>query len=62
MAMGAGATVLEKHLTLGKIMKLEDHESALNPDEFLEFTQTIRACSQALGAAIDCEDFRHERV
>jgi len=57
MAMGAGATVLEKHLTLGKIMKLEDHESALNPDEFLEFTQTIRGCAQALGVAIDCEDF-----
>ncbi len=57
MAIGAGATVLEKHLTLGKIMKLEDHESALNPDEFLEFTQTIRGCAEALGVAGDCEDF-----
>lgn len=57
MAIGAGAIVLEKHMTLGKIMKLEDHESALNPDEFLEFTQTIRGCSQALGVAIDCNDF-----
>lgn len=57
MAIGAGATVLEKHLTLGKIMKLEDHESALNPDEFLEFTQTIRGCAEALGVAGDCDDF-----
>lgn len=57
MAVGAGARVLEKHLTLGKIMKLEDHESALNPDEFLEFTQTIRTCYAALGVAAECEDF-----
>lgn len=57
MAIGAGAMVLEKHLTLGKIMKLEDHESALNPDEFLEFTHAIRGCTEALGVAIDCEDY-----
>ncbi len=57
MAIGAGATVLEKHLTLGKIMKLEDHESALNPDEFLEFTHVIRGCAQALGVACEVDDF-----
>lgn len=57
MAVGAGAKVLEKHLTLGQVMKLEDHESALNPDEFLVFTQTIRGCAQALGVAEDIEDF-----
>ena len=57
MAVGAGAKVLEKHLTLGQIMKLEDHESALNPDEFLEFTQTLRSCAQALGVAEDVEAF-----
>lgn len=57
MAIGAGAKVLEKHLTLGKIMRLEDHEAALNPDEFSEFTQAIRGCAQALGKAADCGDF-----
>ncbi len=57
MAVGAGAKVLEKHLTLGRIMKLEDHESALNPDEFLEFVQTIQGCYQALGVANDVEDY-----
>lgn len=56
-AIGAGATVLEKHLTLGKVMKLEDHESALNPDEFSEFTQIIRSCFDALGAPQTAEDF-----
>ncbi|MSQ69840.1 MAG: NeuB family protein [Betaproteobacteria bacterium] len=48
-ALGAGATVLEKHITLAKVMKLEDHESALNPDEFAEFTRHMRACAAALG-------------
>lgn len=57
-AIGAGATVLEKHLTLGQVMKLEDHESALNPDEFSEFTQVIRNCAEAFGETKDVEDFR----
>lgn len=57
MAVGAGAKVLEKHLTLGQVMKLEDHESALNPDEFSEFAQTIRNCAHAFGVAGDFEDF-----
>ena len=57
VAVGAGARVLEKHLTLGQVMKLEDHESALNPDEFTEFTQIIRSCTQALGVAGNVEDF-----
>lgn len=56
-AIGAGATIIEKHLTLGRVMKLEDHESALNPDEFLEFTQTIRGCYSAMGMTSLVEDF-----
>jgi N,N'-diacetyllegionaminate synthase len=57
VAIGAGATVLEKHLTLGQVMKLEDYESALNPDEFSEFTQLIRSCAQSFGVAKEIEDF-----
>ncbi|NHQ59253.1 NeuB family protein [Chlorobium sp. BLA1] len=56
-AVGAGAKVIEKHMTLGKVMELEDHESALNPDEFAEFTRTIRDCFEALGREEDIEDF-----
>lgn len=56
-AIGAGAKVLEKHLTLGKAMKLEDYESALNPDEFLEFTQTMQECYSAMGESSLLEDF-----
>ena len=56
-AVGAGATVIEKHLTLGRIMQMEDHESALNPDEFLEFTRVVHTCAQAVGVTTDADDF-----
>jgi N,N'-diacetyllegionaminate synthase len=56
-AIGAGARVIEKHLTLGKVMKLEDHESALNPDEFAEFCRVVRGCAQAFGSSSSAEDF-----
>jgi N,N'-diacetyllegionaminate synthase len=56
-AVGAGARVLEKHLTLGRIMKLEDHESALNPDQFAVFVQCLRACAEAVGATSASPDF-----
>jgi sialic acid synthase SpsE len=56
-AVGAGAKVVEKHLTLGKIMKLEDHESALNPDEFAEFCEILRNCAEALGESRQVDDF-----
>lgn len=57
VALGAGARVFEKHLTLGRIMKLEDHESALNPDEFLQFSRVIRDCEAAHGVARSEDDF-----
>ncbi len=57
MAIGAGAKVVEKHLTLSRLMKLEDHESALNVEEFLEFTETVRGCMLAFGFAADVENF-----
>lgn len=56
-AIGAGAEVLEKHLTLGRNMKMEDHESALNPDQFLEFVQTLRACQDAFGSVEKTGDY-----
>lgn len=56
-ALGAGARVIEKHLTLGKVMEMEDHESALNPDEFAEFCETIRGCAAAFGKTSDADDF-----
>lgn len=57
VALGAGATVFEKHLTLGKSMKLEDFEAALNPDEFQEFTRILRDCYAALGKPVESENY-----
>jgi sialic acid synthase SpsE len=56
-AVGAGAVVIEKHLTLGRTMKLEDHESALNPDEFAEFVLVVRGCADAVGTTTSDDDF-----
>lgn len=56
-ALGAGARVFEKHLTLAQIMKLEDHEAAINPDQFNEFVLTLRACEAAVGSAASTADF-----
>jgi sialic acid synthase SpsE len=31
-------------------MRLEDHEAALNPDDFAEFVALMRSCKEALGS------------
>ena len=49
-AIGSGAEVIEKHLTLGKVMKIEDYESALNPDEFFDFVKRLKASFSAYGS------------
>lgn len=56
-ALGAGAKILEKHITLGRCMELEDHESALNPDEFATYVAALRAASTAIGHVADNADF-----
>ena len=56
-AIGKGASVIEKHLTLGRVMRLEDHEAALNPDEFSEFSKIMRECVQSLGEIKNIENF-----
>jgi len=56
-ALGAGARVFEKHLTLGEIMKMEDYEAALNPDRFAEFVSVLRDCARAYGACSEASDF-----
>lgn len=56
-ALGAGAQVLEKHITLGRCMEMEDHESALNPDEFATYVSALRAASAAMGETTSADDF-----
>ena len=56
-AVGQGAQVLEKHLTLGSCMKLEDHESAMNPDQFKEFVSCIHDLETAYGISTTDKDY-----
>lgn len=56
-AVGKGALFLEKHLTLGSCMELEDHESALNPDQFKIFVNSINDISIAYGTYSEDNDF-----
>ena len=48
MALGPGASVIEKHLTLSEIMKMEDFEAAVNPDRFALFVINLRTLDKAL--------------
>lgn len=49
LAMGMGAVVLEKHITIDRTLKMEDYESALNPSCFKEFVEMIRELDIAFG-------------
>lgn len=57
MAIGAGALVLEKHMTLGECIKMEDYESALNPDRFKNYVEQIHQSFPALGLSENYDDF-----
>ncbi len=47
-AVGAGATIIEKHLTIDRKLKLEDYESALNPEDFKTLATTVRLLEPSL--------------
>lgn len=49
VALGYGACVLEKHITLDRSEKGIDHESALNPNEFQKFVRLVRKVEGAIG-------------
>jgi sialic acid synthase SpsE len=49
-ALTLGVECIEKHLTLDRVVELEDHVSALTPAEFREFSQRLRNVESALGS------------
>ncbi|MBW2559309.1 MAG: N-acetylneuraminate synthase family protein [Deltaproteobacteria bacterium] len=51
LALGLGASVIEKHLTLSHVAELEDHVSALTGDEFACWVAEMKKCTDALGDA-----------
>ena len=57
VAVGAGAIVIEKHLTPSRLLAWEDAESAMNVDEFKAFCKEIRACAEAFGGCQPTHDF-----
>ena len=50
-SLGMGVSVLEKHITHDRSLKGIDHESALNPDEFVKFVEMVRCIDAAKGIA-----------
>lgn len=50
LAIGVGAMVLEKHVTLSRADTDTDFESALEPQEFATYINTVRDASGALGS------------
>jgi len=65
MAMAAGATIIEKHFTDARAREGRDRYSALNPDEFTDFTVMIRRLALAMGDTEDRlrpaeETYRHQ--
>ena len=49
IAIGLGATVIEKHLTLSRKAQIEDYISALTPEEFFVLTNFIKKSYRSLG-------------
>jgi len=52
VAVGMGATIIEKHFTLDKMLEGPDHVASLNPDELKSMIKGIRDVEQALGNGI----------
>ena len=50
LAIGAGATLIEKHVMLDREKVWEDFESALSVDEFGDFVALIRQVESSLGS------------
>jgi sialic acid synthase SpsE len=49
LAVGMGASVIEKHITLDRSEKGTDYQAALEPEEFVEFVKMIRMAERAMG-------------
>ena len=49
IAIGAGANLIEKHITLDRAQQGTDYQAALEPQEFKEFVKTIHLAYKAFG-------------
>lgn len=53
IAIGLGANVIEKHITLNRDEKGIDYQAALEPDEFKKFVERIHRAYIAYGSSIE---------
>ena len=61
IAMGMGVSVIEKHLTLDRSLKIEDYVSGLAPEQFHRFVRLIQSYEPALGTGeLDLSDLEIE--
>ncbi|MCE9613247.1 MAG: N-acetylneuraminate synthase family protein [Lentisphaerae bacterium] len=51
-AVGLGARILEKHITLDKQLPGPDHKASADPAEFMAYVQAVRAVEAALGSPV----------
>ncbi len=51
-AIGLGATVIEKHLTIDRSLPGPDHAASIEPDEFAAMVRAIRNIELAMGTGI----------
>lgn len=52
MAVALGANVIEKHLTLDKVMEGPDHKASSSPEEFKEMVGVVRCIPITMGSSI----------
>jgi N,N'-diacetyllegionaminate synthase len=58
VAIGAGANVIEKHLTTAVALREVDYHAALSPDDFAQFVANVRLAASAMGEeGSEREDF-----
>lgn len=62
MAVGLGACMIEKHLTLNKNLAGPDHIASLEPDELKKMVEVIRNAEKALGSAIKKPTKNEEKI
>jgi sialic acid synthase SpsE len=49
LALALDATYIEKHITVAHVLGDPDHQSALAPDDFARFVESMRLAAAALG-------------
>lgn len=66
VAVALGANVIERHITIDKSMKDQEHQFALEPDQLTKMVTAIRDTEAALGtgkkSVLDVESELHDKA